>query len=312
VKSPCGAADLHGRWTFPSSPDWTSTPVSVTLKYDHRGSFGVNWPLVTGIAAALCTTLAFVPQLFKIEKQHSTELSSAMLFIYLAGQVLWLSYGLMLRSIPLILANATSTALIYAVSARKAAAARRMAGSGRRLRIAVDMDEVMADALKEHIRRYNASFGAQVARADLHGRHLSEWIPPDHRDTLEAMLDSSFFAELDVLDDCVDVMRELTARHDVYIVTAAMDVPSSFDAKFRWLERHFTFIPSSNIVFCGDKGIIDADYLIDDRPRHFERFKGRPLLFSAPHNAGETRYPRVDSWKDIRKFFARVPDSSPS
>jgi 5'(3')-deoxyribonucleotidase/uncharacterized protein with PQ loop repeat len=272
----------------------------------------VNWSFVTGIAAALCTTLAFVPQLFKIEKQRSTELSSAMLFIYLAGQVLWLTYGVMLRSVPLIAANTTSTILVYVVSARRAAAAKRGAGSARRLRVAVDMDEVMADALSEHIRRYNASFGAEVQPEDLRGRHLSQWIPPDHRAPLEAMLDASFFADLAVLDDCEDVLRELAVRHDIYIVTAAMDVPSSFDAKFRWLGRHFPFIPPDNIVFCGDKGIIDADYLIDDQPRHFERFKGRPLLFSAPHNAGDTRHTRVDSWRDVRDFFARLENSKPS
>jgi 5'(3')-deoxyribonucleotidase len=57
-------------------------------------------------------------------------------------------------------------------------------------------------------------------------------------------------------------------------------------------------------VFCGDKSVIDADYLIDDRARHFAHFKGRALLFSAPHNAGETRYQRVSSWKDVRAVFA--------
>ena len=90
----------------------------------------------------------------------------------------------------------------------------------------------------------------------------------------------------------------------MFIVTAAMDVPSSFDAKYRWLQRHFPFIRSSHIVFCGDKGIIDADYLIDDRARHFLSFKGRPLLFAAPHNAHETRYPRVSSWTEVREVFA--------
>ena len=59
-------------------------------------------------------------------------------------------------------------------------------------------------------------------------------------------------------------------------------------------------------MFCGDKAIVDADYLIDDRPRHFARFKGQALLFSAPHNAGETRYPRVASWKEVREHFARL------
>ena len=85
-----------------------------------------------------------------------------------------------------------------------------------------------------------------------------------------------------------------------------MDVPVSFDAKFQWLQRHFPFIPTSQIVFCGDKGIIDADYLIDDRPRHFAHFRGHGLLFSAPHNASETGYERVNSWQEVRNVFVRV------
>jgi 5'(3')-deoxyribonucleotidase len=168
------------------------------------------------------------------------------------------------------------------------------------------MDEVMADALAEHVRRYNATFGATLAIADLRGHHLEDWIAPAERDAVDAMLDASFFTDLAVMPDCQEVVRELAARHDVLVVSAAMDVPCSFDAKFRWLQRHFPFIPTSQIVFCGDKGIVDADYLIDDRARHFDRFKGHPLLFSAPHNAAESRYPRVGSWKDVREVFAHL------
>jgi len=106
------------------------------------------------------------------------------------------------------------------------------------------------------------------------------------------------------------VIAELATRHEVVIASAAMDVPCSFDAKYRWLERHFPFIPPSHIVFCGDKAMVDADYLIDDRARHFSRFKGRGLLFSAPHNSGETRYPRVSSWNEVREFFAQLDGSA--
>jgi 5'(3')-deoxyribonucleotidase len=180
----------------------------------------------------------------------------------------------------------------------------------RRLRIAIDMDEVMADALTEHLCRYNAAYGTSIAPADLSGRHLEQCIPPAHREAAEAMLDASFFEDLAVLPDCQEVVRELADRYDVFIASAAMDVPCSFDAKYRWLQRHFPFIPPSQIVFCGDKTIIDADYLIDDRPRHFEKFRGQGLLFSAPHNAGETGYTRVASWKEVREHFARL-DSRP-
>ena len=270
----------------------------------------MTWPTLVGIVAALCTTLAFLPQFFKIKKQGSTELSSAMLVIYLAGVGLWLVYGLMIGAVPVIAANVASLVIVSAVTLRKLAALRSSRRGHTRLRIAIDMDEVMADALAEHIRRYNAAFGGELAVADLRGRHLEDWIPPAQRDAVEAMLDASFFADLSTMPDCQEVVRELAVVHDVFIVSAAMDVPSSFDAKFRWLQRHFPFIPPAQIVFCGDKGIIDADYLIDDRSRHFARFKGGPLLFSAPHNAGESRYPRLDSWKDVREFFARLDGRS--
>lgn len=256
-----------------------------------------------GIAGALATTLAFIPQLFSAGRR-STELSPWMLVIYIAGQALWLTHGLMIGSMPLIAANAISLVLVSAVAIRRHTAAR--GGRPRRLRIAIDMDEVMADALAELLRRYNSAYAARVTAAELRGSHLEEWVPPAQREAVEAMYDASFFARLPVMTDCETVVRELAQRHDVFVVTAAMDVPCSFDAKFQWLQRHFPFIPASHIVFCGDKGIIDADYLIDDRARHFARFKGSPLLFSAPHNAGETRYPRVNTWREVRDYFARV------
>ncbi len=175
-----------------------------------------------------------------------------------------------------------------------------------RRRVAIDMDEVMADALSEHLRRYNAKYGAALTAADLHGCHLEDFVPTAHRAAAEAMIDASFFVDLEVLPDCQAVVQELAARFEVFVVSAAMDVPCSFDAKYRWLRRHFPFIPPKQIVFCGDKSVIDADYLIDDRARHFDDFKGQPLLFSAPHNAREARYQRVSSWKDVRAVFANL------
>lgn len=62
-------------------------------------------------------------------------------------------------------------------------------------------------------------------------------------------------------------------------------------------------MPASNIVFCGDKGIIAADYLIDDNARHFARFRSEGILFTAPHNVEENRYRRVNDLQDVREMF---------
>jgi 5'(3')-deoxyribonucleotidase/uncharacterized protein with PQ loop repeat len=266
-----------------------------------------TWSAIVGTIAACSSTLAVLPQLLKVRRQGGHDVSAAMLAMYLAGLGLWLVYGLLNRAGAIIGANVASIVLVSAVAILKNQGRRSSRQRTARLRIAIDMDEVMADALAEHLRRYNAAFDVPIAVADLHGRHLEHYIPSEHRAAAEAMLDASFFEQLAVLPDCQEVVRELTADHDVFIVTAAMDVPCSFEAKYQWLQRHFPFIPPSNIVFCGDKGIVDADYLIDDRARHFLSFKGKPLLFSAPHTARETRYPRVSSWSEVRDVFAQLP-----
>jgi 5'-nucleotidase len=172
--------------------------------------------------------------------------------------------------------------------------------------IGIDMDEVIADTLGELLDRYNRDFRTEVSKADLTGRRFWEMIPAAHRSrVIEYFDDGEIFADLPVFPDSVEVIQELQSRYEVFITTAAMEVPSSFNAKFRWLARHFPFIPSSHIVFCGDKSVLAVDYLIDDNARHFTRLQGEGILFTAPHNVHEARYRRVDNWEDVRRMFLR-------
>ena len=265
-----------------------------------------TWSAIVGTGGAAVTTLSFLPQLIRVKRQGGRDLSLAMLAMYLVGSSLWLVYGLLNHANAIILANVVAMTLVAAIAVVKMVSDRRQEPRGRRLRIAIDMDEVMADALDEYVKRYNEMFGARITIADLHGHHLEDVVPPERRAATEALFDASFFEDLAPLPGCRDVIAELADRHEIVIASAAMDVPCSFDAKFRWLRRHFPFIPPSNIVFCGDKAVVAADYLIDDRARHFTRFKGKPLLFSAPHNLNESRYPRVNSWAEVRELFARL------
>ena len=65
-----------------------------------------------GTIAAICTTGAFIPQIVKIKRQGGEDLSFSMLFIYLAGVLLWLVYGLLLHAPAVIWANAVSSFLV--------------------------------------------------------------------------------------------------------------------------------------------------------------------------------------------------------
>ena len=171
-------------------------------------------------------------------------------------------------------------------------------------RICVDMDEVMADALGEHLTRYNRDYDEQITVADLEGKWLWDVVSIDRHHSLESYLRSEdFFEGLAVMPDSQRVLQRLQMNYEVFIATAAMEVPTSFQQKFRWLGKYFPFIPASHIVYCGDKGILRADYLIDDNPRQLRRFKGEGILYSSPHNVGVKGYKMVKNWLEVEKLF---------
>jgi len=48
-----------------------------------------------------------------------------------------------------------------------------------------------------------------------------------------------FFVDIPVMPDSPEVVRALMQCNEVFITTAAMDVPKSFNAKFHWLQTSF-------------------------------------------------------------------------
>jgi 5'(3')-deoxyribonucleotidase len=174
------------------------------------------------------------------------------------------------------------------------------------------MDEVMADTLAEHIRRYNQTFDEDVTPEDLAGKGLWEVTPLDRQAQLRAFLDAEdFFEDLPLMPDAQAVLKDLSMRFEIYIATQAMAVPNSLGPKYRWLQRHFPFIPPTHYVFCGNKSILRADFLIDDQPRNLQRFEGQGLLYSAPHNLMAEGFVRVNNWLEVAQFFAAIPISEP-
>ena len=117
-------------------------------------------------------------------------------------------------------------------------------------RICVDMDEVMADTLAEHLRRYNQTFDEDVTLNDLAGKGLWEIAPLDRQAQLRAFLDAEdFFEVLEVIPDSQRVLENLSARFEIFIATQAMVVPNSLGPKYRWLQRHFSFHPAYALRF---------------------------------------------------------------
>lgn len=80
----------------------------------------MNKIVIIGTIAAVCTTISFLPQVIKIyHTKHTSDLSLPMYVIFSFGIVMWLWYGFMTNSLPIILANAVTFVLAVYILAAK-------------------------------------------------------------------------------------------------------------------------------------------------------------------------------------------------
>ncbi len=96
--------------------------VSVANGERQMGDRSVTFTLATwfGLAAAFCTTVAYVPQVLKAWRSKKTaDISLGMFTLMVTGIALWLIYGLMMSDLPLILSNAVTLALVVSILALK-------------------------------------------------------------------------------------------------------------------------------------------------------------------------------------------------
>ncbi|WP_018996063.1 5' nucleotidase, NT5C type [Hirschia maritima] len=164
-----------------------------------------------------------------------------------------------------------------------------------KLRIAIDMDEVIVDAYAAQLHWLKSNFG-NIEEPKV-GQKFRDVLPAKNQDALQEELNhGAIFGRMEPMKNAVEVLKQLYIKYDAFICTAAMEYPNSMPYKFRWIQEHLPFWDPLNVVFCGQKYIMQTDYLIDDSPRHFEHFGGKGLVFSALHNLDEDRYERVENW----------------
>ncbi len=84
-------------------------------------------------------------------------------------------------------------------------------------RIAIDMDEVMADTAIDHLELFNREYGEHVTLEELEGTTLAG-IRPLLRNEIESYFASGqFFRGLKVIPGSQDVIRELQEHYEVLL-----------------------------------------------------------------------------------------------
>jgi len=165
------------------------------------------------------------------------------------------------------------------------------------------MDEVLADVRPKFLDLFEATHGRRLNEAEYRGKKIYQ---VDGAAAIrDRLFERGFFADLPLVEGCREALLKLHGEYELFIVTAAMEFRASLEDKYDWLQKHLPFIPWSHYVFCGDKSIVAADYMIDDHPHNLRDFRGKGLLFTASHNVYETEFTRVNNWQDVLDFFER-------
>jgi 5'-nucleotidase len=167
-------------------------------------------------------------------------------------------------------------------------------------RIAIDMDDVMADTHSKFIRLYLEGEMPRYSLEELKEKSFHELFDENEYQAISRRVyEPGFFRDIPVMEGAQDVIADLMQTYDVYIASAAQEFPNSLREKWDWLQEHFPAISWRNYIFMGDKSVLNTDFLIDDLPRNLRTFQGEGLLFDALHNRDDREFRRVKSWEAV-------------
>lgn len=176
------------------------------------------------------------------------------------------------------------------------------------LKIAVDVDGVLADQVSLILKKLNSKYNLNLTKDD-----IKQWDQKidDTNIKIEienALFDREYVLSLPVIQGSKEGMRYLYENYHVTVATARPK--ETEDATIEWVSSHFKYHE-----FCNTKGrrkdCVLSDVLIDDYIPNIEDFaknKGVGLLFSQPWNEERTTLESLiregkvkccDNWKEV-------------
>lgn len=167
------------------------------------------------------------------------------------------------------------------------------------MKIGIDMDGVVANAIKKLVSNANKRFflNIQEEEVDEHGVHnlVIKKLPDGYvkmrfttaEEVKPLIYSKNFFLSLEEHVGAMNAVREIHGMgHKIVFVTKVMDWETSPGDKHKWLENRLSDI-DWDFICVGDmkvKSLIDVDVLIDDDPRAISAFPRQRMIVKRPWN----------------------------
>ena len=165
--------------------------------------------------------------------------------------------------------------------------------------IVCDIDSVLNNLMEKTLELYNSRTGKNIQFADMTAYNFGACLPKEDADAI-----CKLFQEKELWDSltpspysqkCLQTL--INQGHKVIIATATN--PINFSWKCQWMQLHFPFIPTDNIIRIMDKSLLKCDVMIDD---HLDNLIGNlceRIVIDAPWN----REPSKDMVYDIYRVY---------
>ncbi|MGM5484388.1 MAG: 5' nucleotidase, NT5C type [Nanobdellota archaeon] len=107
------------------------------------------------------------------------------------------------------------------------------------MRIAIDMDDVIADFSSAFIRFYNENYGTGLKKEEIFTYDLWRVVGEDKEGflrKLKPLFSSDALEELNPLPGAVESLKELSRKHELIIVTARQE--KNKEKTYNWIDKH--------------------------------------------------------------------------
>lgn len=172
--------------------------------------------------------------------------------------------------------------------------------------IGLDMDNVITDTIGAFVTDLNQHHQVPMDVHVLAEKFHHKQVSPEEKELYHRIMTRpGFFRGLPWMDvDCPEIVRALQKDYDVYIVTAAMHLPTCIQEKIDWLQENLPFVGGDHYIFCGKKDVIHTDFLIDDNIDRYPGYLGVGLCYDTVMNRHrDINAHRVASWQHIADYF---------
>lgn len=147
-------------------------------------------------------------------------------------------------------------------------------------RLLIDLDDTIVNLRGAWIEHYNNLHNTSYTVSDMDCWHLEDKFG---KGVLDILYKESFFYNLKPFPNAIDVLKRLSKKHEIIIVTASF-IGFPMKEKGEWIRDNLSFLSKGSYCITSRKDLISGDLLFDDAPHNIETFKGITVALRAAHN----------------------------